>query len=40
MGRRGRSLSDGLEAWRMVFLPDFPTVFRIVELTSDSVPAA
>ena len=25
----------GLEAWRMVFMPDFPTVPRIVELTSD-----
>jgi hypothetical protein len=30
----------GLEAWRMVFMPDFPTVFRVAELTSDSVPAA
>jgi hypothetical protein len=30
-----------LEAWRRVFMPDFPSVFptRIAELTSDSVPA-
>ncbi len=27
----------GLEAWRMVFMPDFPPVARIVELTSDSL---
>ena len=26
----------GLEAWRMVFMPDFPPVLRIVELTIDS----
>ena len=25
----------GLEAWRMVFMPDFPPVSRIVELTRD-----
>jgi hypothetical protein len=31
-----------LEAWRIVFRPDLPSVFptRIVELTSDSVPAS
>jgi hypothetical protein len=31
-----------LEAWRRVFMPDFPSVFptRIAELTSDSIPAA
>ncbi len=27
----------GLEAWRMVFVPDFPTVSRLIELTSDSL---
>ena len=39
-GGAAEAYQTGLEAWRMVFLPDFPTVFRIVELTSDSVPAA
>jgi hypothetical protein len=39
-GGAPEAYQTGLEAWRMVFLPDFPTVFRIVELTSDSVPAA
>src|SRR5918996_2046207 len=31
-----------LEVWRIVFRPDLPSVFptRIVELTSDSVPAS
>lgn len=28
------------EAYRIVFMPDFPTVYRIVELTSDSVPSS
>ena len=39
-GGAAEAYQTGLEAWRMVFLPDFPTVFRIVELTRDSVPAA
>ena len=39
-GGAAEAYQTGLEAWRMVFLPDFPTVFRILELTSDSVPAA
>src|SRR6266404_708257 len=34
------SYQTALEAWRLVFMPDFPTVFRIVELTEDSFPAA
>ena len=30
-----------VEAWRIIFMPDFPSVFptRIAELTSDSVPS-
>jgi hypothetical protein len=33
---------SALEAWRIVFRPDLPPVFptRIIELTSDSVPAS
>jgi alkylhydroperoxidase/carboxymuconolactone decarboxylase family protein YurZ len=26
----------GFEAWRLVFRPDIPTIFRVVELTADS----
>jgi hypothetical protein len=36
-GGAPEAYQTGLEAWRMVFMPDFPTVFRIVELTSDSL---
>ncbi len=38
-GGAPEAYQTGLEAWRIVFLPDFPTVFRVVELTSDSYPA-
>jgi hypothetical protein len=31
------SYQTGLEAWRMVFLPKFPAVFCIVELTGGSL---
>jgi hypothetical protein len=31
------SYQTGLEAWRMVFLPNFPAVFCIVELTGGSL---
>jgi hypothetical protein len=31
------SYQTGLEAWRMVFLPKFPAVFWIVELTGASL---
>ena len=27
---------NGLEAWRLVFRPDLPTIMRVVELTRDS----
>ena len=27
---------NGMEAWRLVFRPDLPTIERVVELTSDS----
>ena len=36
-GGSAECYQTGLEAWRMIFMPDFPTVFRIVELTSDSL---
>jgi hypothetical protein len=40
-GGAAESGQTALEAWRRVFMPEFPSVFptRIMELTSDSVPA-
>ncbi len=40
-GGAAEGSQTALEAWRIVFRPDLPSVFptRIVELTSDSVPA-
>ena len=41
-GGAGDGSQIALEAWRIVFRPDLPAVYptRIVELTSDSVPAS
>ena len=41
-GGAGDGSQIALEAWRIVFRPDLPSVYptRIVELTSDSVPAS
>jgi hypothetical protein len=32
----GASRQIGMEAWRLVFRPDLPTIERVVELTDDS----
>ena len=32
----GAARQNGMEAWRLVFRPDLPTIERVVELTSDS----
>ena len=32
----GASRQNGMEAWRLVFRPDLPTIERVVELTDDS----
>ena len=32
----GVAVQNGMEAWRLVFRPDLPTMFRVSELTSDS----
>ena len=32
----GAARQNGMEAWRLVFRPDLPTIARVVELTDDS----
>jgi alkylhydroperoxidase/carboxymuconolactone decarboxylase family protein YurZ len=32
----GAARQNGMEAWRLVFRPDLPTIERVVELTEDS----
>jgi alkylhydroperoxidase/carboxymuconolactone decarboxylase family protein YurZ len=32
----GDARQHGMEAWRLVFRPDLPTIIRVVELTDDS----
>jgi len=32
----GDATQNGMEAWRLVFRPELPTIFRVVELTSES----
>ena len=32
----GDARQNGMEAWRLVFRPDLPTIARVVELTDDS----
>lgn len=32
----GAARQNGMEAWRLVFRPDLPTITRVVELTDDS----
>jgi alkylhydroperoxidase/carboxymuconolactone decarboxylase family protein YurZ len=32
----GAARQNGMEAWRLVFRPDLPTIFRVAELTDDS----
>jgi alkylhydroperoxidase/carboxymuconolactone decarboxylase family protein YurZ len=32
----GAARQNGMEAWRLVFRPDLPTIERVVELTDDS----
>jgi hypothetical protein len=32
----GAARQNGMEAWRLVFRPDLPTINRVAELTDDS----
>ena len=32
----GAARQNGMEAWRLVFRPDLPTIERVVELTDNS----
>ena len=33
----GAARQNGMEAWRLVFRPDLPTLFQVVDLTDDSL---
>ena len=33
----GAARQNGMEAWRLVFRPDLPTLLQVVELTDDSL---